>query len=161
MLGVSEPGALNFYTFFRLIPLTLFVSMGESNLNLSSSFWISGFSALRSDGTHFHSGIFSTDVTDASGGVIIFVRHGLSFFELSTSSLSSLDPYSDYVEITIFLNASSSLSFLSYAPSIRSSPRNSRTNFFPSILPSYMEAEAVEFSRFRFQLLFPLPRPCV
>ena len=26
MLGVSEPGALNCYTFFRLIPLTLFVS---------------------------------------------------------------------------------------------------------------------------------------
>ena len=32
MLAVSEPGALNFYTFFRLIPLTLFVSR---NLTLS------------------------------------------------------------------------------------------------------------------------------
>ena len=46
----------------------------ESNLNLSSSFRILGFSALRSDGTHSRSGIFSTNVTDASGGVIIFVR---------------------------------------------------------------------------------------
>ena len=66
----------------------------ESNLNLSSSFQIPGFSAQRSHGTHSRSGIFSTNVTDASGGVIIFVRQGLSFSKLSTASLSSLDPYS-------------------------------------------------------------------
>ena len=53
----------------------------ESNLNLSSSFWIPGFSALQSHGTHSRSGIFSTDVADASGGVIIFVKQGLSFSE--------------------------------------------------------------------------------
>ena len=46
----------------------------ESNLNLSSSFRIPGFSALRSDRTHSQCGIFSTDVADASGGVIIFVK---------------------------------------------------------------------------------------
>ena len=84
----------------------------ESNLNLSSSFRIPGFLALRSDGTHSRSGIFSTDVTDASGAVIIFVKQGLSFSELSTSSLSSLEPYYDYVEVNISLNASFSLSFL-------------------------------------------------
>ena len=84
----------------------------ESNLNLSSSFRIPGFSALRSDGTHSRSGVFSIDVTDASGGVIIFVRQGLSFSELSTFSLSSLDPYSDYVKGNISLNDSSSLPFL-------------------------------------------------
>ena len=50
------------------------ICIQESNLNLSSSFRIPGFSALRSDGTHSRSGIFSTDFTDASGGVIIFVR---------------------------------------------------------------------------------------
>ena len=43
----------------------------EYNLNLSSSFQIPGFSALRSHGTHSRSGIFSTDVADASGGVIL------------------------------------------------------------------------------------------
>ena len=90
----------------------------ESNLNLSSSFWIPGFSALQFHGTQSRSGIFSTDVADASGGVIIFVKQGLFFSELSTSSLSSLGPYSDYVEVNISLNASSSsLSFLNvYAP---------------------------------------------
>ena len=73
------------------------ICIQESNLNLSSSFRIPGFSALQSDCSYSRSGIFSTDVTDASGGVIIFVRQGLSFSELSTSSLSLLDPYSDYV----------------------------------------------------------------
>ena len=71
----------------------------ESNLNSSSSFRIHGFSALQFDGTHSRSGIFFTDVTDASGGIIIFVRQGLSFSELSTSSFSSLNPCSDYVEV--------------------------------------------------------------
>ena len=125
----------------------------ESNLNLPSSFQIPGFSALRSHGTHSRSGIFSTDVADASSGVIIFVKQGLSFSELSTFSLSWLDPYSDYVEVNISLNNFSSLSFLNvYAPPIRSSTKDSRTNFFSlSILPSDVEAEAGDFSRFRFR----------
>ena len=129
------------------------ICIQESNLNSSSSFRIPGFSALRSDRFLSRSGIFSTDITDASGGVIIFVRQGLSFSELSTSSLSLLDPYSDYVEVNISLNDSSLLSFLNvHAPS---SPKDSRTNFFsPSILPSYVEAEAVEFSRFCFSFRF-------
>ena len=87
------------------------ICIQESNLYLSSSFRIPGFSALRSDDTHSRSGIFSINVTDASGGVIIFVGQGLSFLELSTSSLSLLDPYSDYVEVNISPNDSSSLSF--------------------------------------------------
>ena len=128
------------------------ICIQECNLNLSSFFRIPGFSALRSDCSHSRSGIFSTDATLASSSIIIFVRHGLSFSELSTSSLSSLDPYSDYIEVNISLNDSSLLSFLNaYAPSMRSFPKDSRTNFFfLSILPFYMEAEAVEFSRFRF-----------
>ena len=114
----------------------------EPNLNLSSSFRIPGFSALQSHGTHSRSGIFSTDGADASGGVIVFVKQGLFFSELSTSSLSSLGPYSDYVVVNISLNDSSSLSLLNvYVPPIRSSTKDRRTNFFSfSILPSYAEA---------------------
>ena len=116
--------------FISFHPVDL-ICIQESNLSLSFSFRIPGFSALRSDGTHFRSGIFSTDVTDASGGVIIFVRQSLSF------SLASLDPYSHYVEVTISLNASFSLSFLNvYAPPSRSSPKNIRTNFFSPFFPS-------------------------
>ena len=129
-----------------------FIYIQESNLNLSSSFQIPGFFALRFHGTHSLSDIFSTDVAYTSGGVIIFVKHGLSFSELSTFSLSSLDPYSNYVEVNVSLNNFSSLSFLNvYAPPVRSSPKDSRTNFYSlSIPPSCVEAEAVEFSRFRF-----------
>ena len=132
------------------------VYIQDSNLNLSSSFRIPGFSALRSHGTHSRSGIFSIDVADASGGVIIFVKQGLFLSELSIYSLSLLGPYSDYVEVNISPNDSSSLSFLdAYAPHIRSSTKDSRTNFFSlSILPSYVEAEAVEF----FALPLPLPQ---
>ena len=114
------------------------ICIQESNLNSSSSFRISGFSALHSDRTHSRSGILSSDTMHASGDVVIFVRQGLSFSELSTSSLSSLDPYSDYVGVNISLNNSSSLSFLNiYAPPIRSSPTDGRTkSFHPFILPS-------------------------
>ena len=38
--------------------LVFLICIQESNLNLSSSFRIPGFSALRSDGTHSQSGIF-------------------------------------------------------------------------------------------------------
>ena len=115
------------------------ICIQESNLNSSSSFRIPGFSVLRSDRTRSRSSILSCNATHASSGVIIFVRQGLSFSELSTSSLSSLDSYSDYVEVNISLNNSSSVSFLNvYAPPIRSSSTDGRTNSFsPSIFPSF------------------------
>ena len=93
------------------------ICIQESNLNSSSSFRIPALSALRSDRTHSQSGILPADTTHANGSVVIFVRQGLCFSKLSTSSLPSLDPYSDYVGINISLNNSSSVSFLNvYAP---------------------------------------------
>ena len=95
---------------------------------------------MRSDRTHSRSGILFRDPTHASSGVIIFVRQGLSFSELSTSSLSSLDltPTLIYVKVNISLNNSSLLSFLNvYAPPTRSFPTDGRTDSFsPSILSS-------------------------
>ena len=95
--------------FILFHPIDL-ICIQKSNLNLSCSFRIPGFSALRSNRTHSRFGIFSTDVTHASGGVIIFVRQDLFISELSTFSLSSLDPYCDYAEVNISLNDSSLLS---------------------------------------------------
>ena len=114
------------------------ICIQKSNLDSSSSFRIPGFSALRSDRIHSRSGILSPDATHASGGVVIFIRQGLSFSELSTYSLSSLDPYSDYVGINISLSNSSSLSLLNvYGPPILSCPTDGRTDSFsPSILSS-------------------------
>ena len=147
--GVLQARSTESVHFILSHPVDL-ICIQESNLNLSSSFQIPGFSALRSHGTHSRSGIFSTDVIDANGGVIIIVKQGLFFSELSTASLSLLGPYSDYVEVKISLNDSSSVSFLDvYAPPIRSFPKDSRTNLFSlSILPFYVEA--VDFSRFCF-----------
>ena len=52
------------------------ICIQESNLNSSSSFRIPGLPALRSDCSHSRFDIFSTDVTHACGGVVIFVRKG-------------------------------------------------------------------------------------
>ena len=76
-----------------IFPVNL-ICIQESNLNSSSSLRVPGLSALRSDRTHSRSGILSSDTTHASSGVVSCVRQGLSFPELSTSTLSSLDPYS-------------------------------------------------------------------
>ena len=110
------------------------ICIQESNLNSSSSFRIPGSFALRSDRTHSQPGILSRDATHASGSVVIFVRQALSFSKLSTSSLSSLDLYSDYVGVNISFNNSSSLSFLNaYAPPIRFFLMDGKTDsFFPS-----------------------------
>ena len=142
MLGVSESRVLNCYTLFRLISLTLFVSRNLTLISLSLSRF-TRFSALRSDWSHYRSGIFSTDVTDASGASV-------SFYELSISSLSLLEPYSDYVEISIPLNDFSSLSFLNvYAPAIRSSPKKSKTIFFSihsSLIHKSLYSERLQLS---------------
>ena len=119
------------------------ICIQESNLNSSSSFRIPGFSALRSDHTHSRSGILSSDTTHASG-VVIFVRQGLSFSELCTFSLSSLNPYSDYVEINISLNNSSSLSFFNvYAPLFP--PFQRMTEPTPFLPPSFPPPEISSF----------------
>ena len=115
MLGVSEPGALNCYTLFRLITLTLFVSRNITLTHLP----LSGFSALRFDGTHSRSGIFllvSQTLAAASSFLSRRVYPSLSFLPplFLCLPLLLLDPY---VEVNIFLNDSSLLSFLNvYAP---------------------------------------------
>ena len=137
MLGVFESRALNCYTFFHSIPLILYVS---KNLVLTHLPLSESLDSLLCDLIAPTPGLaFSLVVTHASGSIIIFVRQGVSFSKLSTSSLSLLDPYSDYVGINLSLNNSSSPSFFNvYAPPIHSSLTDGRTNSSsPSILPSY------------------------
>ena len=152
MLGVSKPGALNYYTLFRLIPLALFVSRNLTLIYLplsgSLDYLLCNPTALTPDLVFF---LLMLQMLVAASSF----RH-LFFSELSTSSLSLLGPYSDYVEVNISLNDSSSLSILNvYAPPICSSTKDSRTNFFSlSILASYVEAEAVDFLRSRFHRFY-------
>ena len=96
---------------FRLSHPVDLICIQESNHNSSSSHRIPGFSTLRSDRTHSRSSILSPDAMHVSGGVTIFVRQGLSFSELSTSFLSSLDPYPDYVGVNISLKTPLSFIF--------------------------------------------------
>ena len=132
MLEVFVPGAPNCYTLSCLVMLTLF---DFKNLTLTHLPLSGSLGSLRSDRTHAWSAIVSPDATHASGSLITFIRQGLSF-ELSTSSLSSLDSFSHYVGVNISLNNSSSLSFFNtHAAPICSSATDDRTDSFsPSIL---------------------------
>ena len=112
------------------------VCIQEFNFNFSSSFRIPGFSSLRSDRTHSRSGILSPDATHASGGVVTFVGQGLSFSEVSISSLFSLNPYYNYVGSTFLLTTPPRYLFLTCMPPIRSFPADGKTDSFsPSIFP--------------------------
>ena len=110
--------------------------------------------------------MFSPDDPHPTGKVIIFVRQGLSFSKLSTSSFCLLDPYSDYVGVNISLSNSSSLSFLNvYALPICSSLTDSRTNFFspfiflpPEISLFWKISAAITSSGIQRVLLNPLGR---
>ena len=140
------------------------ICIQESNLNSSSSFQILGFSALCSDRTYSRPGILSSDTTHASGGIVIFVWQGLFFSELSTSSLSSLDPYSDYVGINISLNNSSSVSFLNvYAPLFAPPQRMAKP--IPFLPPFFFPPEislfwgtSIAITPFETQEVPPTPR---
>ena len=139
------------------------ICIQESNLDSSSSFRIPGFSVLRSDRTHSRSGILSPDTTHASGGVIISVRQGLSFSELSISSLSLLDPYCDYVGVNISLNNSSSMSFLNVYASLFAPPQRmaepipSLPPFFPPPKISSFWGTSIALTPSGTQVVLPTP----
>ena len=73
------------------------------------------------------------------GGVLILVKNGLSYTSLSTQSLSSVDPSSDYLAITVKIKGAAPIHLFNvYVPPIRSSSSDSRPKFFsPFLLPSF------------------------
>ena len=134
MLEVFEPGALNYYTLSRLNLWILSVSRNPILTHLP----LSGFlDSLFCNVIALSSVLAFFLLMTGALGAASSLSSGLFFSKHSTTSLSSLDPYSDYVGVNISLNDSSLLSFLNvYAPSIRSSSTGSRTDCFcPSILP--------------------------
>ena len=153
MLRVSEPGALNYYTLFRLIPLTLFISRNQTliYLPLSGSLDILLYNPMASTPDLVFFLLMSQTPVAASSSSSSRTYSSVSFLPPLFLCLAIYT--SDYVEVNISLNNSSSFSFLNvYVPPIRSFPKDSRINFFSFyILPSYVEAEAVDFSRFRFR----------
>ena len=137
MLEVFEAGALNYFTFFRPILSTLSTFRNPILTHLPLSGFLGSLICVLiapTPGLAFSPAILRTLAVALS----FSSGRAYPFSELSTSSLSSFDPYSDYVGINISLNNSSSLSFLNvYAPPIRSSPTDGRTDSFSlSILSS-------------------------
>ena len=72
------------------------------------------------------------------GGVLILVKNSLSYTSLSTQSLSSLDPSSDYLAIAVKIKGTAPIHLFNvYVPPIRSSSSDSRPkSFSPFLLPS-------------------------
>ena len=137
MLEVSVPGALNYFTFFHPILSTLSASRNPILTSLPLSGFLDSLLCVLialTPGLAF----FLLMPCTVAAALSFLSGRAYPFSELSTSSLSSLDPYSDYVGVNISLNKSSSVSFLNvYASLIRSSPTDGRTDSFsPSILSS-------------------------
>ena len=134
MLEVSEPGALNYFTFSRLILSTLSASRNPILTSLSLSEFLDSLLwvlIVPTAGLAFSLLIPRT----LAVGVCHFRQAGPIFFlKLSISSLSSLDPYSDYVGINISLNNFSSLSFLNvHAPLFAPPQTDGRKRFLFSL----------------------------
>ena len=129
MLKVFESEALNHFTFFRPISLTLSVSRNLILTHLALSGFLDSLLCnliAPTPGLAF-SLVMPRTLAAASS---FSSGNAYQFSELSTSSLSSLNPYSDYVGVNISLN-NSSLFFLNvYAPPIRSSSMDGGTDSF-------------------------------
>ena len=138
MLVVSESGALNCYTFFRPILLTLSVFRNPILTHLPLSGSLDSLLCNLIAPTPYLAFFPMMPPTLAAAPSLSSGRAYSSLDLLSPLSLSSLDPYSDYVRVNISQNNSSSLSFVNvYARSICSSPSDCKTDSFsPSIFSS-------------------------
>ena len=144
------PGALNCYTLSRLILLTLYVSRNLTLAHLPLSGFLDSMLCILIALTPILAFFLPMPCTVAVASSFSSGRAYPSlaciFSELSTSSLSLLDPYSHYVGINISLNNFSSLSFLNvYAPPIRYSLMDGRTDSFPH--PFFSPPEISSFWR--------------
>ena len=71
------------------------------------------------------------------GGVFTLVKNGLTYSSLSTQSLSSIDPSSDYLAITVKIKGASPIHLFNvYVAPIRSSSNSRPKSFSPFLLPS-------------------------
>ena len=109
----------------------------ESHLSSDSTFRIPGYKTLQKN--RFMTRRGTTNSTgNLGGGVLILVKNGLSYTSLSTQSLSSLDPSSDYLAIAVKIKGAAPIHLFNvYVPPIRSFSSDSRPkSFSPFLLPS-------------------------
>ena len=109
----------------------------ESHLFSDSTFCIPGYKTLQKNRSMTRRGT-TNSTENLGGGVLILVKTGLSFTLLSTQSLSSLDPSSDYLAIAVKIKGAPPIHLFNvYVPPIRSSSSDSvPKSFSPFLLPS-------------------------
>ena len=109
----------------------------ESHLSSDSTFRIPGYKTLQKNRSMTRRGT-TNSTGNLGGGVLILVKNSLTYTSLSTQSLSSLDPCSDYLAIAVKVKGASPIHLFNvYVPSIRSSSSDSRPkSFSPFLLPS-------------------------
>ena len=108
----------------------------ESHLSSDSTFRIPGYKTLQKNRSMARRE--TTNFTgNLEGGVLILVKNGLTYTSLSTQSLSSLDPSSDYLAIAVKVKGASPIHLFNvYVPPIQSSSSDSRPkSFSPFLLP--------------------------
>ena len=120
----------------------------ETHLSSTRKFQIPGYYTLRTDRTFGRQGPVSSGTHNTGGGVLTLIHSDLAFSPVFVSSLSSQDPYSDYICVKVLFSNHSPLQFLNlYSPPIRNSPSDSRTRtFYPDILPNSLTLSSSETS---------------
>ena len=135
--GLSPSRRAELITFLSNNQYDLFL-LQETHLSATKKFPIPGYSTPRTDRTFARQGPVFSGGHNTGGGVLTLIHSDQAFSPGSVSSLSSKDPYSDYIcAIVLFSNHSPLQFFNFYSPPIRSTPSDSRTRtFFPVILPN-------------------------
>ena len=107
------------------------ILLQETHLSATKKFQIPGYSTLQRDRTFGRQGPVSSRGHNTSGGVLTLIHSALAFSPISVCSLSSQDPYSDYICVKVLFSNHSPLQFLNlYSSPIRSTPSDSRTRTF-------------------------------
>ena len=90
----------------------------ESHLSSDSTFCIPGYKNLQKNRSTTRRGA-TNSTGNLEGGVLILVKNGLTYTSLSTQSLSSLDPSSDYLAIAVKVKGASPIHLFNvYVPPI-------------------------------------------
>ena len=110
--------------------------MQESHLSSDFTFRIPGYKTLQ-----MNRSMTRRETTNSTGNlgsvVLILFKNGLTYTSLSTQSLSSLDPSSDYLAIAVKIKRASPIHLFNvYVPPIRSSFDSRPKSFLPFFLPS-------------------------
>ena len=125
---------LNSYNSSLIISTILSFFIQESHLSSDSTFRIPSYKTFQKNRSMTKRGT-TNSTENLGGGVLILVKNGLSYTSLSTQSLSSLDPSSDYLAIAVKKKGAPPIHLFNvYVPPIYSSSSNSHPKSFSPFL---------------------------